>query len=210
MTDNERSKIVQWLDLNDTTQVFQGISVSLDAVGPGGAVLGSDFTYAEAAFEVNLLNRFFPIIEVGHGSTDTTNEDTDLHYKTEAPYFRVGLNYNVQHKKKLPGHIYAGARIAYSSFNYDIDGPSMTDPVWGGEAPFRFTDIKSHALWSELLVGVRAQVFKNFHMGWSFRYKIRLNVKNSDYASPWYIPGFGANDNTKFGVTYNLIYYIPF
>ena len=47
MTDNERSKIVQWLDLNVTTQVFQGISVSLDAVGPGGAVLGSDFTYAD-------------------------------------------------------------------------------------------------------------------------------------------------------------------
>lgn len=206
---DERSRIARWLNLNDSVPVFQGISLSLDAVGPGGAVLGSDFTYAEAAIEVNLLNRFFPIVEIGYGSTDATNEDTELHYKTAAPYFRIGANYNVQHKKKLPGYIFAGARLAYSAFSYDVDGPSMADPVWGGEIPFHFTGIKSHALWGEVMAGVRAQVYKNFHMGWSFRYKVRLNVKETPNSSPWYIPGYGANGSTKFGVTYNLIYYLP-
>ena len=138
----KRSRIVEWLDLTDTIPVFQGMNVMVDLVGPGGYVLGSDFFAAEAALEVNLLNRFFPVLEVGYGRTDAINEDTELHYKTAAPYFRLGLNYNVQYKKKLPGYIYAGARIAYSTFKYDIDGPPMTDPVWGGELPFHIAGVK--------------------------------------------------------------------
>lgn len=205
----QRGKIAEWLDLTDTIPVFQGVNVMTDLVGPGWYAFGGDFLSTEVAVEVNLLNRFFPVLEVGYGCTDATNEDTELHYRTAAPYFRLGLNYNVQYKKKSPGYIFAGARVGYTSFKYDVDGPPMTDPVWGGEVPFRFTDIQSHALWAELLVGVRAQIHKNFHMGWSFRYKVRLNVKDSPNASPWYIPGFGASDNTTFGVTYDLVYRIP-
>lgn len=205
----QRSKIAEWLDLTDTIPTFQGVSVLTDLAGPGWYALGGDFFSAEAALEVNLLNRFFPIVEVGYGRTDAINEDTELHYKTAAPYFRVGLNYNVQYKKKSPGYIYAGFRLGYSSFKYDVDGPSMTDPVWGGEIPFHFTDIKSSTLWTELLIGVRAEIYKNFHMGWSLRYKVRLNVKDGPNSSPWYIPGFGASDNTIFGVTYDLVYRIP-
>lgn len=205
----QRSKIAEWLDLTDTIPVFQGVNVMTDLVGPGWYAFGGDFLSTEVAVEVNLLNRFFPVLEVGYGRTDATNEDTELHYRTAAPYFCLGLNYNVQYKKKSPGYIFAGARVGYTSFKYDVDGPSMTDPVWGGEVPFHFTDIQSHALWAELLIGVRAQIHKNFHMGWSFRYKVRLNVKDSPNASPWYIPGFGASDNTTFGVTYDLVYRIP-
>lgn len=207
--EDQRSKLAQILDLTDTLDVMQGVSVMVDAVGPGAAALGSDFFSIEAALEVNLLNRFYPIIEVGYGRTDANNEDSELHYKTAAPYFRIGANYNVQYKKKRPGYIFVGARIAYTNFKYDVDGPSMTDPVWGGEIPFHFTGVKSNALWTELLVGVRAQIYKQLHMGWSFRYKVRLNVKDGDNSSPWYIPGFGANDNTKFAATYDLVYYIP-
>ncbi len=204
-----RSRVAEWLDLTDTIPVFQGVNVMADLVGPGGYALGSDFMAVEAALEVNLLNRFFPVLEVGYGRTDATNEDTEFHYKTAAPYFRAGLNYNVQYKKKLPGYIYAGARIAYSSFKYDVDGPPMKDPVWGGDLPFRVTDVKGNALWAELLVGLRARIFKNLHMGWSFRYKVNLRVKDGPNSEPWYIPGYGANSSTKFGATYDVVYCIP-
>lgn len=205
----QRSKIAEWLDLTDSIPVFQGVNLMVDAVGPGWYAFGGDFLSTEVALEVNLLNRFFPVVEVGYGQTDAVNEDTELHYRTAAPYFRIGANYNVQYKKKRPGYIYAGFRLGYTSFDYDVDGPPMVDPVWGGELPFHLTDIQSRAFWGELLVGVRAQVYRNFHMGWSFRYKVRFNVKNSPNASPWYIPGFGANENNKFGVTYDLVYQIP-
>ena len=92
VTEPERSKIAEWLDLTDSIPVFQGVSVMTDLVGPGWYAFGGDFFSSEVALEVNLLNRFFPVLEVGYGRTDATNEDTDLQYKTAAPYFRVGLN----------------------------------------------------------------------------------------------------------------------
>ena len=205
----ERSKIAEWLDLTDTIPVFQGMNVVVDAVGPGWYVLGGDFLSTEVGLEVNLLNRFFPILEVGYGQTDAINEDTELHYRTSAPYFRLGLNYNAQYKKTLPGYIYAGFRLGYSSFNYYVDGPSMKDPVWSGELPVLYSNVQSHAFWGELLVGVRARIYKNFHMGWSLRYKMRFNVENAPYSAPWYMPGFGVNKGTAFGATYDFVYQIP-
>lgn len=205
----EKSKWAKFLDLNDTIPVFQGFNISVDAVGPVGTVLGSDFFSAEVALEANLLRRFFPVVEVGYGQTDATNEESGLHYKTAAPYFRVGLNYNIQYKKRLPGYIYAGARVGFTSFEYDVDGPSMADPVWGGEVPFSFTDIKSNVCWGEILGGVKANVYKNLYMGWSLRYRFRFSITDNKNSSPWYIPGFGANAKSRLGVTYDLIYAIP-
>ena len=202
-------EIAKSLGLTKTTPTFQGLYVSADIFGIGGKIFGSDFFSTEVAVEANFKNRFYPILEVGFGTTDTTDEDNDMHYKTSAPYFRIGANYNIQYKKQRPDHIYVGARLAYSNFKYDIDGPALEDPVWGGSIPFEYTDVKSNALWGELLIGVKARVYKSVQMGWDFRYKVRLNVKENENSSPWYIPGFGANSSTKFGATYRLIYYIP-
>lgn len=193
----------------DTIPLFQGFAVSTDLVGPGAYLFGSDFMSAEVALEVNLKNRFFPVVEIGYGKTDATNEDSELHYRTSAPYFRVGMDYNVQYKKRLPGYIFAGVRLGYTNFTYDVEGPSLKDPVWGGEAPFAFADVSGNALWGELLAGVKVTVCKNLMMGWSLRYKMRISVSDHPNSVPWYIPGFGANNNTKFGVAYNLIYRIP-
>ena len=47
-------------------------------------------------------------------------------------------------------------------------------------------------------------------MGWSLRYRIRMNMKKTEHTEPWYIPGFGKNNSTNLGVTYSLIYKLPF
>ena len=66
--------------------LYNGISVSVDLWGPGSKLFGSDFFSSEVAVDVNLKNRFFPIVELGYGNTDTWS-DKGIHYKTGAPYF---------------------------------------------------------------------------------------------------------------------------
>lgn len=48
-----------------------------------------------------LKNRFIPIIEIGYGHTDTTDDETNIHYKASAPYFRIGMNYNILFKSLI-------------------------------------------------------------------------------------------------------------
>lgn len=192
--------------------LYQGAYVGLDIFGPVGHLLGSDFISTEASLEVNLKNKYFPVLEIGYGSTDTTDDETDIHFKTSAPYFRIGAGYNVFHKKPyLPGQFIVGLRYGFSSFSYDVNAPAMTDPVWGETTQaFDYQGVKSNASWLELVAGLKTNVYKNFYLGLSVRYRSRISVKKGENSEPWYIPGFGKNRSTNLGITYNLIYKLPF
>ena len=191
---------------------YQKSMIGVDVSGLLGKAFGSDYTSTEASIECNLLNRYFPVFELGYGSTDTVNEETDIHFKTSAPYFRIGAGYNIFHKKPyLPGKLLVGARLGFSSFSYDVEAPAMNDPVWGETSiPVSFEGVKSNASWLELTAEVRTNVYKNFHMGFSVRYKSLFSVKKAENSEPWYIPGFGKNNSSCFGITYKLSYQLPF
>ena len=150
-----------------TVPLYQGTYVGLDVFGLGSKIFGSDFTSAEVSVEVNLKNRFIPIIEIGYGHTDTTDDETNIHYKASAPYFRIGMNYNILFKKPhLPGYAYGGIRYGFTSFTYDVDAPVMVDPTWGNiTVPFTYNGVKSNAGWVELVGGLTTKVYKNFYMG---------------------------------------------
>lgn len=192
------------------TPFYNGTSVSIDLFGVGSKLFGGDFLSSEVAVEVDLKHMFFPIIEVGYGTTDKTDDTYNIHYKSSAPYARIGVNFNTMWKKKTESYIYAGLRYGFSAFKYDVQSPSLVDDIWGGEVPFSQTGVTSRSQWLEFLVGVKAEIFKNFQMGWSVRYRARLNAKDNIYSTPWYIPGFGSNKSSNIGVTYNLIYQLPF
>lgn len=194
------------------TPLFQGVMLGVDVSGLANKVLGSDIFSTEASVQLNLKNRFFPIVEIGYGSIETTNEETDIFYQTEAPYFRVGMDYNVFYQKPyLPGYFTVGLRYGHSAFKYDIQAPELTDPNWGHtEIPFAYEGVKSNANWLELVLGLKTQVYKSFYMGFSVRYRSRLNIKKSEHSEPYYVPGFGKNGSSNIGILYNFYYNIPF
>ena len=189
--------------------LYNGTFVGLDMYGLGNQIFGNKFETAEISADVNLKNKYFPVLELGYGKTDT--EQDGISYKSSAPYFRIGVNYNMMFKKKSPNYLYLGARYGFSAFSYDVVKSSgVTDDIYSGTVPFSYTGEKSNAHWMELLVGIRAQIYKDFFLGWSLRYKAKISAKDNLNTSPWYIPGYGQNKSTGFGVTYSLIYKLPF
>lgn len=192
--------------------LFQGAYAAVDVFGLMNKALGSDINSTEVSVEANLWNKYFPVVEIGYGAMDATDDETDIYYKTSAPYFRIGAGYNVFHKKPyLPGQLLIGLRYGFTSFSYDITAPTLVDPNWGHTSiPFSYKGLKSNASWLELTVGMKAQVYKSFYMGLNVRYRSRISMKKHENSEPLYIPGFGKNGSTNFGLTYNLIYKLPF
>jgi hypothetical protein len=204
--------------------LYNGTYISGDLYGLGGNLLGSDFLSSEVSVDVNLKNKFFPVVEVGYGTTDAWSDNEGIRYKSNAPYFRVGMNFNMMYKKKTENLFYVGFRYGLSSFKYDVSTPSFTDPIWneeianpsledgiwGGSTSYSHTGLKGSMQWFELVVGVRAQIYKNFLMGWSVRMKYRTSSSASEYADPWYVPGFGTYGSSQMGLTYSLIYKLPY
>ena len=191
---------------------FRSIAVSGDLFGLAYSLI-DDYASSEIAIEANFGNRLYPIAEIGYGWCDATDETNGIRYKTNAPYYRVGLNYNFSTTRENPNPdycIFGIGRIGWTSCRYDVDTPPVTDPVWGGSTSLHLSGVKGSAAWAEVGVGLRMKIAKNFHMGWSVRYKARLSQEKAHNSEMWYIPGYGINKSTGFGGTYNLIYEIPF
>ena len=185
---------------------FQGFTLSGDLFAPV-AYMVSDYGAVEGALRLNLKNTFFPIIEAGYGKCSKEDFNTKVSYKVNAPYGRVGIDFNMLKNKFQNNRLYLGARYGLSVFKYDIAGPEQTDPIWGGSEAFSMKGINCTSHWAELVFGVEVQIVKNFHMGWSVRYKREISSTKNDRAKPNCIPGYGYTTNdTNWGGTYSLIF----
>ncbi len=187
----------------DSVALFRGFAVSVDLIGPLQLMV-SDYGQYEAAVRLNLKDKYFPIVELGYGKGEHDDGVTFLHYKTSAPYVKIGIDFNVLKNKHDIYRLYAGARYAFTSFKYDLYHPDITDPVWGGTAHYEARDIKSNYHWFEAVFGVDAKIWGPVHLGWSIRYRSRLSYKQSTYGDPWYVPGFGKSDSSNLGGTFNV------
>lgn len=185
-----------------------GFSVSADLVGPAMLAFNSKYSQIEVAGRLHLKDSYFPIVEIGYGRSDYTHDETFNTYKTQAPYFRIGVDYSFNKKKRTGNRVYAGIRYGFSSFKYDIGSPAFQDPVWGTPIPFDYRGLRGKVQWGELVFGVQARLWSIFHLGWSVRYKVRFSNKGEGPGGAWYVPGFGKNDTSGLGGTVNVIFEI--
>lgn len=188
---------------NDSVPLFNGIAVSVDLVGPMQMVFG-DYGQYEAALRINLKDRYFPIVELGIGKADHNDDATDITYNTSAPYAKIGVDFNLLKNKHDIYRLFAGARYAFTSFKYDLSHPGMTDPVWGGMAPYEGYGIKCSYQWLEIVIGVDAKMWGPVHLGWSVRYRSRLSHNDGTMGNTWYVPGFGKAGSSSLGGTFNI------
>lgn len=143
----------------DTLPMFRGVAVGLDLLGVGQRCLSSYGQY-EGQVRFNLKDRYFPVIEVGLGEADAQDETTNLCYKTSAPYARLGVDFNILKNKHDLYRFYIGARLAYTSFVFDLSSQDITDPVWGGNVSYQAIDQKCNMFWENFLL-VLMQRFGN-------------------------------------------------
>ena len=188
-----------------------GLYLSADVFGYIYPIFVKDKYYSsDISATLDINNRFFPTVEVGLGHADMVSQLYEINYRTRAPYYRVGMDYNVQYKNEKPGYIYLGIRAGYTSFDYSVEAPSLVDPVWGNEVPVKLENLSCRAVWGEAVGGLRAEIASNFYMGWSLRYKYPLYRAPIANGGPWYIPGFGTGSKGVLGATYTISYYFNF
>ena len=190
---------------------FKGFGVSADLFGCAYSLIGESIS-TEVAAEINLGNRLYPVAEVGWAWCNTTDEGSGIKYRTNAPYYRAGFNYNFLTTRENPNpkhYIYGLFRIGWTSFRYDVETPPITDPVWGGNVALNLKGVEGSCLWGEIGAGIKVKIAKGFHMGWSIRYKMRITEEKAENSRMWYNPGYGTNQSSCFGGTYSLIYDIP-
>lgn len=203
--------------------LYNGVSVGVDLWGVGSKLLGGENLSAEVCVNVNLYNRFLPTAEIGYAQSNADG-DIGTRYKTQAPYFRIGLDYNALYKRKHGHMITVGLRYGVTNFKYDIEAiglddpiyggtvgnPNLEDDIWGGSLPYNQPGMKGSMQWIEVCTGLRARITPSLYMGWAIRFKYKLSATTGQYGDPWYVPGYGKYGSSTIGVTYTITYKLPF
>lgn len=185
--------------------LFCGVAVQADLAGPVMKAVGSRFDQMEIGARLNFRDHYFPLCELGIGECDREGLENNNRFQTRAPYFRVGMDYNLN-KKHNGNRLMAGVRYAFSSFRYDFSDPDFTDPIWPASTGLVLKDQNGRMQWLEFSIGCETKLWSFIRLGWSLRYKARLHQTTSRYGAPYYTPGFGKNSNSTFGGTVNLIF----
>ncbi|MDD2560137.1 MAG: DUF6048 family protein [Bacteroidales bacterium] len=160
--------------------------------------------------DVNLLNRFFPLIELGYAQAKLTNQDQSSRFDTKGLYFRAGINLPLATEgPNAENQFFVGARFGFSSFDYSISGGSFEETYWNDSYMRDFPDEHARATWGELLAGLRIQLWGPISLGWSGRMKTSFKIWNGAHSVPAYIPGYGRNQKPNYDLLLHLYYRLP-
>lgn len=188
----------------DSIPMFKGFAVSGDLVGAAQLLL-SDYGQYEGALRINLHDQYFPIVEVGYGRANHEDDQvTGITYKTQAPYFRLGIDLNMLKRKHTGNRLFVGLRYGYTNYKVDIARRPYPDPVWQTETSFGVKGEGCYQHWAEMVFGLDAKVFGPLHLGWSVRYRQRLAHDDGIMGNVWYVPGFGRQGSSRLGGTFNV------
>ena len=189
----------------DSVPLFRGVAVGVDLAGAAQQLLG-DYGQLEAMVRVNLHDQYFPTLEVGLGKAKHDDDlVTGITYHTSAPYFRLGADVNLMKKKHTGNRIYVGLRYGFTSYKVDISREPFADPVWGWSTSYGVQGERCSQHWAEVLFGIDAKVFGPLHLGWSARYRRRIAHNDGITEKTWYVPGYGVQESTRLGYTFNLL-----
>jgi len=188
---------------------FTDLALGLNFVEPVLMAFGQDYASVDVNATLNMWNRFQPVLELGVGWAKSTPDDMNFTYKGKlSPYVKVGANYNFLFKNSPDYQALLGVRLGYSTFGYDVTDVNYVNSYWQENMSYNLTGERSHALWGEVVAGIKVKLTGPFSLGWTIRYHGIFNYGKNDASRPWFVPGYGPRGNSL-GLSLSLYYTIP-
>ena len=191
-----------------------GLRLGVDISKPIKAQIDGSFSGFEIVVDYRISNRFYVAAELGN-EEETTQEDFS-NSTSKGQYIRLGFNYNAyENWLDMNNEIFTGFRYGFSVFdqtlnNYTPNVNSLYFPSENIISPITDTGLTAH--WTEFMLGIKVETFKNLFLSASVSYKIMLSVEDQENFKTLFSPGFNRifETGTGFGFNYTISYLIPF
>ena len=205
----------EWIDTTNVNKgkgmiypLFESVTMGVNIWDPVMRLLGQHYGGADIWAELSLHNRYKPVLELGFGSCNDTPDGMNYTFKTKlAPYFRIGMNYNMFYNNNPRYQLIVGVRYGFTPFSYEVTDISVPPGYWGEPSTVSIPSRSTTAGFFELVAGVRVMIAKQISLGWTAKYHTILHEGTHRYGEPMYIPGFGKRGTTftgSFSISYTL------
>ena len=145
------------------------------------------------------------------GSEKNKYNEASWNVDVNGTYFKFGFNRYITKDATSPlNGFYAGARLAYSSYNQTINQYPIRDIYSNQILDYGSLDkTKVDSYWFEFVLGGKLQVYKNFFADFSVHPAIYLGGKKQDNVKALVVPGYGRTNgpfNLPFywGISYKI------
>ncbi|MFV0507495.1 MAG: DUF6048 family protein [Bacteroidales bacterium] len=163
----------------------------------------------EIMADYEFVPNWFIATELGHEKFGINNSYIDL--EGNGQYFKIGTNLNILKDKKQDARrhsIEVIMRYAFSTNSQRVNSITHSN-YWGEATNTNYPNQKFSAQWGELGLGLKAEIFKNFFMGWEVR--AMMIVSNPDiYPNAFRVAGFGQHRSLNVAIGYSFMYLLPF
>ncbi len=197
---------------------ISGARLNIGVAEPILSLISTDSISYEFGAEILLNNIFFISTEIGYKGFFRNGRDRDqsvFFFRSSGNYQRVGVDYNILHKKTLVDAYFIGLRYGWSKFDQSVFY-GVEDLYWtlteGNSLRiqrFNDTDLKAH--WTEITTGFRVHIIKGLYVSSILRVKRLLNFDAPDNVSVAAIPGYGfLKGNSQFQINLQVSYKFDF
>lgn len=185
-----------------------GLRISIDVAGPLLKIYDPSSLTIEgkAAFDLNGNHA----IAFEAGSVTYQYEQYNYSYKNSGLFFRLGTDYNLLSPKNSNGKYFAGIGLRYGLSFFTQEYPwFLYENGWGTvQGSILPSTYSAHFI--EASPGMRAEIFKNFSLGWTIRIGKLIYQSAPDNMKPVIIPGMGSiAKSMSYGFNYYLTWNIP-
>ena len=191
-----------------------GLRVGVDLFKLTRSFYEKDYRGLELVGDYRLTRKHYLAVELGN--ENKTVDDDQLNFTTKGSYIRVGFDFNsYQNWLDMENIISVGLRYGVSTFSQRLNSYEIYNPnQYFGENPVVISGEEYNGLtaqWIEVVAGMKAEVFNNVFVGFSFRLNRLVSQKLPNNFDNLYIPGFNRTYNGDFGVGFNytISYFIP-
>jgi len=191
-----------------------GLRLGIDISKPIMGMLDSNSSGIEFVADYRISKKWFIAGEFGTQEERTVEDYTTS--TSNGSFFKIGFNYNAyQNWLDMNNEIFVGMRYATSIFDQTLDSYRIntgSDYFTSNTIASTSTSTGLNAHWTEFVMGIKVEAYKNLFLGFSFSYKIMLNLEHPDNFQTLYVPGFNRvfDTETGFGFNYTISYTIPF
>lgn len=193
----------------DTLLIPLKINAGIEVFGPATYFIDKNTLRLEGYVSMDLNEKWAAALNMGY--LDYEYSQYNYIYLNKGFFIRAGADFSILKPKKSLGKYWGGIGLRYGLSHFQWEVPEFSQSNYWGESISSIPLDKSWGHFIEASPGMRAEIFRNFSMGWSVSLRMLIYTGTGSDLKPIYFPGFG-NGEKRFstGFSYFIVWNIPY
>jgi len=193
----------------DTIPITLKVKIGLEVSGPAIYYADKNILNTEGFVSVDLNEKRSAFLALGYLNYKYSQYNYD--YLNKGSFVKIGMDFNLLKADKSQGKYFAGIGLRYGLSRFNSETPYYEQTNYWGTTSASLSKKGYWGHFFEIAPGVRAEIFRNFSVGWTISIRKLIYTNTGKDLKPVYFPGYGdGSKSITAGTTYYLVWNIPY